>query len=201
MKERIVITCYSRCIISQIQNLYENYLYHHVCKLVMSFLTNTVSPVYCHLIKDRLYCDEVGSPTRQGVMEVTCEILTVLARSVAPIVPHLAEEVWLYHPENLGKQALSECFPHFYHFIVHVIIYAASVPLYHTEYKVPETWHQPQLAQHVEKALSFRGKVNTLADRNTWELSGTLTATTSDYESFSASYFISLCKKKLALIL
>lgn len=89
---------------SQVQNLYENYLYHHICKLVMNFLTNTVSPVYCHLIKDKLYCDEVESPTRLAAMEVTCEILTVLTRSIAPIVPHLAEEVWLYHPENLGKQ-------------------------------------------------------------------------------------------------
>lgn len=70
----------------------------------MNFLTNTVSPVYCHLIKDRLYCDEVESPTRLAAMEVACEILIVLARSIAPIVPHLAEEVWLYHPENLGKQ-------------------------------------------------------------------------------------------------
>ncbi|XP_029173959.1 LOW QUALITY PROTEIN: isoleucine--tRNA ligase, mitochondrial [Nylanderia fulva] len=146
----------------EIQNLYDNYLYHHVCKLVMSFLTNTVSPVYCHLIKDRLYCDEVGSPTRLAVMEVTCETLTVLVRSIAPIVPHLAEEVWLYQPENLS-----------------------SVPLYHAEYKVPETWHQPELARHVERALSLRSKVNTLADRNTWELSGTLTATTNDYECLS----------------
>ncbi|KAL6442003.1 hypothetical protein ACFW04_002386 [Cataglyphis niger] len=146
----------------EIQRLYENFLYHHVCKLITNFLTNTVSPVYCHLIKDRLYCDEVGSPTRLSAIEVTRETLTVLARSIAPIVPHLAEEVWLYHPENL-----------------------ASVPLYHTEYKVPETWHQPEIAKHIERALSLRGKVNTLADRNTWELSGTITATTTDYESFS----------------
>ncbi|KAM0724506.1 Isoleucine--tRNA ligase, mitochondrial [Formica fusca] len=146
----------------EIQSLYENFLYHHVCKLITNFLTNTVSPVYCHLIKDRLYCDEVGSPTRLSAIEVTRGTLTVLARSIAPIVPHLAEEVWLYHPENL-----------------------ASVPLYHTEYKVPETWHQPEIAKHVEKALSLRGKVNTLADRNTWELSGTITATPTDYESFS----------------
>lgn len=71
----------------------------------MNFLANTVSPIYCHLTKDRLYCDEALSPTRLAALEVMRETLIVLARSVAPIVPHLAEEVWLHHPENLGKQA------------------------------------------------------------------------------------------------
>ncbi|KAL6259758.1 hypothetical protein P5V15_009672 [Pogonomyrmex californicus] len=146
----------------EIQNLYDNYVYHHACKLILNFLMNTVSPVYCHLIKDRLYCDEAASPTRLAAIEVTRATLTVFVRSIAPIVPHLAEEVWLYHPENL-----------------------ASVPLYHSEYKAPETWHQPEIAKHVETALNLRGKVNTLAERNTWELSGIITAPKDDYESLS----------------
>jgi len=85
------------------QNLYDNYLYHHLCKKIMNYLANTISAEYCHLIKDRLYCDEATSPTRLAVVEVMGEILTVLTKSIAPIVPHLAEEVWLHHPENLGK--------------------------------------------------------------------------------------------------
>ncbi|XP_014477342.1 PREDICTED: isoleucine--tRNA ligase, mitochondrial isoform X2 [Dinoponera quadriceps] len=146
----------------EIQRLYDNYLYHNVSKLVTHFLANTVSSVYCHLTKDRLYCDEATSPARLAAVEVSRETLTVLARSVAPIVPHLAEEVWLHHPENL-----------------------ASVQLYHTEYKIPETWNQPEIAAHMETALHLRNKASTLADRNTWELSGVITASRSDYESLS----------------
>ncbi|EFN83779.1 isoleucine--tRNA ligase, mitochondrial [Harpegnathos saltator] len=145
----------------EIQRLYDDYLYHHASKLVMHFLANTVSSVYCHLIKDRLYCDKAASPTRLAAVEVTRETLTVLARSIAPIVPHLAEEAWLHHPENL-----------------------ASVPLYHTEHKVSETWDQPEIAMHVETALRLRSKVNTMADQNTWELSGTVIAS-KDYKSLS----------------
>lgn len=70
------------------------------------------------------------------------------------------------------------------------VLFVASVPLYHnTEYEVPEVWHQPEIAKHVETALSLRGKVNTLADDNTWKFSGTITASKNDYESFSVSYF------------
>lgn len=64
------------------------------------------------------------------------------------------------------------------------------MPLYHTEYKVSETWHQPEIARHIETALSLRSKVNTLADRNTWELSGTIMASKNDYESLSVRDFL-----------
>lgn len=90
----------------------------------MNFLTNTVSPVYSHLIKDRLYCDEAASPTRLAAVEVTRATLTVFARSIAPIVPHLTEEVWLYHPENLGKRLNKKAFSTF-HYRSH-IIYSVS---------------------------------------------------------------------------
>lgn len=53
-------------------------------------------------MKDRLYCENVNSPYRAGAVDVIGAILAVVVRSIAPIVPHLAEEVWLYHPENLG---------------------------------------------------------------------------------------------------
>jgi len=64
------------------------------------------------------------------------------------------------------------------------------VPLYHTENKVPETWHQPEIAKHVEIVLSLRSKVNILADRNTWELSGILKASIDDYKSLSVRHFL-----------
>lgn len=87
----------------QIETFYSNYEYHHVCKAVTYFVTNTVSAIYCHLIKDRLYCNSVNSPHRAGAVDVISEILAVLTRSLAPILPHLAEEVWLHHPDNLGE--------------------------------------------------------------------------------------------------
>lgn len=55
------------------------------------------------MIKDRLYCEKINSPYRLGALDVLGELLAVTVRSVAPILPHLAEEVWLHHPENLCK--------------------------------------------------------------------------------------------------
>lgn len=53
-------------------------------------------------MKDTLYCEKVTSSHRIGAINIIGEILSVLTRSIAPIIPHLAEEVWLHHPENLG---------------------------------------------------------------------------------------------------
>ena len=86
----------------QIQNLYFTYQYHNVSKLIINFVTNDVSSIYCYLVKDRLYCEIANNPYRAGAVDVMGAILAVLVRSIAPIVPHLAEEVWLHHPENLG---------------------------------------------------------------------------------------------------
>lgn len=69
----------------------------------MNFITNNVSGLYCTLIKDRLYCDEATSSIRIAAVQVIKEILNVLIRSIAPILPHLAEEAWLYYPKNYGK--------------------------------------------------------------------------------------------------
>lgn len=84
------------------QQHYNNYEYHHAGKTTMHFITNDVSGLYCTIIKDRLYCDEVTSSMRTAAVQVIKEILNVLIRSIAPILPHLAEEAWLYHPENIG---------------------------------------------------------------------------------------------------
>lgn len=89
--------------ILQVNDLYEKYQYHNVSKIMVNFITNDVSAIYCHMIKDRIYCEKIHSPYRLGALDVVGEVLAIIVRSVAPILPHLAEEVWLHHPENLCK--------------------------------------------------------------------------------------------------
>ena len=88
----------------QVQNLYSTYQYHNVAKTIINFVTNDVSATYCHLVKDRLYCEDANYPYRAGAVDVMDAILTIIVKSIAPISPHLAEEVWLHHPENLGMK-------------------------------------------------------------------------------------------------
>lgn len=146
----------------QIQKLYDNYQYHHVCKEVINFVTNDLSAIYCHVIKDRVYCAGVASPYRAGTLDVVGEVLTVFAKSIAPIIPHLAEEIWLYHPENLS-----------------------SVPLFHTGHKLSDDWYRPQVADVINAVLEVKTIFNKLTNTNTWKVAVTVTVNADRYSLLS----------------
>ncbi|OAD60680.1 Isoleucine--tRNA ligase, mitochondrial [Eufriesea mexicana] len=153
-----LLYCYNK----QMQEHYDNYEYHHAAKTIMHFITNDVSAFYCTLIKDRLYCDEIMSPTRIAVVQVIKEIFNVFIRSIAPILPHLAEEAWLYYPEK-----------------------RTSLPLHCTQYKVSESWNDPTMEQHIDVALQLRKIVLKIVNTTTWKLYGIIEATEKDFVSLS----------------
>lgn len=84
--------------LKQIQEHYNNYRYNHVAQAILYFISNKVSGLYCHCIKDRLYCSKKDSNERLSVQLTVHTILTALSKALGPILPHLIEEVWLHHP-------------------------------------------------------------------------------------------------------
>ncbi|KAF7994167.1 hypothetical protein HCN44_011436 [Aphidius gifuensis] len=137
----------------KIQKSYNTFEYHNVCKTIINFITNDVSAIYCHMIKDRLYCDKATSPSRIGAVDVIGEVLAVVTRSIAPILPHLAEEIWLHHPENL-----------------------ASVPLHHLgPHYLPDEWDSPDIEDIIQSALVIRDSLNKMTNTKTLTLDATIT--------------------------
>lgn len=58
------------------------------------------------LSSTRLYCESAGDPRRRSCQTALAEILDVMVRSFAPILPHLAEEVFQHVPYVKGKEHL-----------------------------------------------------------------------------------------------
>nr|XP_031845891.1 isoleucine--tRNA ligase, mitochondrial [Nomia melanderi]XP_031845892.1 isoleucine--tRNA ligase, mitochondrial [Nomia melanderi] len=139
---------------------YDNYNYHHASKTVLNFVTNDVSALYCFLIKDRLYCDEATSPSRVAVLQVLRGTLTVLLRTLAPIVPHLVEEVWLHHPDNRDQ---------------------SERPFCHNTYEIPESWNDTGIAERIDAAFRVRKQTGKMAKGARWKLSVTIKATKDDF--------------------
>lgn len=83
---------------SQINDHYNNFRYNHVAQNILFFISNKVSGLYCHCIKDRLYCSPKNSTERLSAQNVIHTIMISLLKSLGPILPHLVEEAWLYHP-------------------------------------------------------------------------------------------------------
>ncbi|GBO22957.1 Isoleucine--tRNA ligase, mitochondrial, partial [Araneus ventricosus] len=82
--------------------------YKGVSKDVLNFITNEVSAFYCHLVKDRLYCEASNSKDRLDCQTVLHFILNTLLQSVGPICPHLAEEVYFFAPYRKDSSSLFE---------------------------------------------------------------------------------------------
>ncbi|XP_053917339.1 isoleucine--tRNA ligase, mitochondrial [Cuculus canorus] len=83
---------------SKVTEAYKEYDYSKVVRLLQAFCSRNLSNFYFTIIKDRLYCEEEKNPKRRSCQTVLAQALDVVVRSFAPILPHLAEEVFQYLP-------------------------------------------------------------------------------------------------------
>ncbi|KAL4705451.1 hypothetical protein ACJJTC_007023 [Scirpophaga incertulas] len=84
--------------LKQIYNFYNSFRYNNASQSILYFISNKVSALYCHCVKDRLYCSRKESDDRLSVQLVAHTILISLLKAIGPILPHLVEEAWRYHP-------------------------------------------------------------------------------------------------------
>ncbi|KAM9613330.1 isoleucine--tRNA ligase, mitochondrial [Trichechus inunguis] len=83
---------------NKITESYKQYDFGRVVRLLQAFYTRELSNFYFSIIKDRLYCENEDDPKRRSCQTALVEILDVIVRSFAPILPHLAEEVFQHIP-------------------------------------------------------------------------------------------------------
>lgn len=72
---------------------YEELYFPGALQRINTFVSGALSSLYFEETKDILYCDEATSPRRQAVAAVLGHILYRMTRILAPITPHLSEEV------------------------------------------------------------------------------------------------------------
>ncbi|XP_041669016.1 isoleucine--tRNA ligase, mitochondrial isoform X2 [Cheilinus undulatus] len=82
----------------KVTDAYSEFDAGRVIRILQAFMTRDLSSFYFSIIKDRLYCDPEDSLGRRSCQTVLEEILDGVTRSIAPILPHLAEEVYLHAP-------------------------------------------------------------------------------------------------------
>ncbi|KAF9787854.1 tRNA synthetases class I-domain-containing protein [Thelephora terrestris] len=88
----------------------ENYKSHDFAKVVTAlsnFASTTLSSLYFDITKDTLYADTPGSIQRRSVVTVLEKILDSLTSLIAPIAPHLAEEI--HHHAHGGGEDAAPC--------------------------------------------------------------------------------------------
>ncbi len=73
---------------------YENYSFYKVCQEIFNFCNLSLSSFYLDILKDRLYTFSPNSKERRSAQFVIYNILDVLLKLTAPIIPFTAEEAY-----------------------------------------------------------------------------------------------------------
>ncbi|XP_069811697.1 isoleucine--tRNA ligase, mitochondrial [Dendropsophus ebraccatus] len=119
---------------SKVTEAYKNYEFGKVIRLLEALVTRDLSSFYFSIIKDRLYCEEERDPKRRSCQTALAETLDIVVRSFAPILPHLAEEVFQYLPYKKDGDSV-----------------------FRSGWFVPNSlWKKPGLVEAVEAACSMR---------------------------------------------
>eukprot|EP00064_Thunnus_orientalis_P004148 superscaffoldBa00000369_g4159 len=90
----------------KVTDAYSEFDAGRVIRILQAFISRDLSSFYFSIIKDRLYCDPEDSLGRRSCQTVLEEVLDGLTRSIAPILPHLAEEVYVHAPGHDKEETL-----------------------------------------------------------------------------------------------
>lgn len=90
----------------KVTDAYSEFDAGRVIRVLQAFITRELSSFYFSIIKDRLYCDPEDSLGRRSCQTVLEEVLDGVTRSIAPILPHLAEDVYLHAPGHDKEETL-----------------------------------------------------------------------------------------------
>ena len=98
-------------LVGQIERAYDSYEFHKVYHAVYNYCTGDLSSFYLDVLKDRLYTSRADSRERRSAQTALYEIAHALARMLAPILAHTAEEVWQYLPGGKEESVHLASFP------------------------------------------------------------------------------------------
>lgn len=81
------------------------YIYHVFIQLFMIMISVSVCTFIgiCSNSLDRCYCEEKSSKGRQSSLTTQFYLLDVLIHSLAPIIPHLTEDIYFHYPPARRK--------------------------------------------------------------------------------------------------
>lgn len=84
----------SHLVFSEITEAFESYQFFKFFQKVQNFCVVDLSNFYLDTAKDRLYISVLNSPRRRSCQTVMAIILENLAKAIAPVLCHMAEDIW-----------------------------------------------------------------------------------------------------------
>ncbi len=125
-------------VMDEINFAFDNYEFFRFFQLLQSYCVVDLSNFYLDIAKDRLYVSAPGDRRRRSCQTVISLIVERLAGLVAPVLCHMAEDIWQNIPYKVSEQSVFE----------------RGWPL------VPETWRDDSLTKPINHLRDLRSSVN-----------------------------------------
>ncbi|APB32835.1 isoleucyl-tRNA synthetase [Gloeomargarita lithophora Alchichica-D10] len=125
-------------ITQEITQAFQEYQFYHFFQTIQNFCTVDLSNFYLDIAKDRLYISSANSYRRRSCQTVLAIVVETLAKLMAPVLAHLAEDIWQFIPCAVDTKS----------------VFLAQWP------ELPPEWYQPQLAKTWTQWRELRTDVN-----------------------------------------
>ncbi|MFN3926542.1 MAG: isoleucine--tRNA ligase [Pseudanabaenaceae cyanobacterium] len=129
-------------VVKEVTEAYDRFQFAHFFQVIQNFCAVDLSSFYLDIAKDRLYISHANSPRRRSCQTVLYYCVEGLAKMIAPVLCHTAEDIWQFLPYEKTTKSVFQ---------------GGWVQLY------PE-WHQPDLALIWKEVLELRSQVNILLE-------------------------------------
>jgi isoleucyl-tRNA synthetase len=117
---------------------FESYQFFSFFQTVQNFCVVDLSNFYLDIAKDRLYISATDAFRRRSCQTVLAKIVENLARAIAPVLCHMAEDIWQNLPYQTPQQSVFE---------------AGWV-------KLEDRWRNPELAKRWQTLRFYRTEAN-----------------------------------------
>nr|WP_286194555.1 isoleucine--tRNA ligase [Synechococcus sp. CCY 0621] len=125
-------------LIEEVSADFERFEFYRFFQALQNFCVVDLSNVYLDIAKDRLYVSAAGDARRRSCQTVLHLVVERLAGLIAPVLCHMAEDIWQNLPYPVAEASVFE----------------RGWPT------VPATWAAPELVAPMQRILELRAQVN-----------------------------------------
>jgi len=125
-------------LIDAVSGDFERFEFYRFFQALQNFCVVDLSNVYLDIAKDRLYVSGANDARRRSCQTVLSLVVERLAGLIAPVLCHMAEDIWQNLPYPVAERSVFE----------------RGWPT------APAPWRQPQLEEPMERIAALRALVN-----------------------------------------
>lgn len=130
-------------VFTEVTEAFESYQFFRFFQTIQNFCVVDLSNFYLDIAKDRLYISDLNSTRRRSCQTVLAVAVESLAKAIAPVLCHMAEDIWQYLPYKTPYKSVFE---------------SGWVQL-------DEQWQNPELAAYWTTLRNIRNDVNKVMEQ------------------------------------